>query len=84
MKSEELVKIARQLLAAGYENEADDIIDLIPEDMPSGNTEDQLINGVLNDLISHNNLNLDKKITAEEASKIENSLRQILLHPIMP
>ncbi len=83
MKSEELVKIARQLLAAGYENEADDIIDLV-ENMPSGNTEDQLINGVLNDLISHNNLNLDKKITAEEASKIENSLRQILLHPIMP
>ena len=84
MKSEELVRIARQLLAAGYENEADDIIDLIPENMHSGNTEDQLINGVLSDLISHNNLNLDKKITAVEAGKIENSLRQILLHPIMP
>jgi hypothetical protein len=84
MKSEELVRIARQLLAAGYENEADDIIDFIPENMPSGNIEDQFINGVLSDLISHNNLNLDKKITAEEAGKIENSLRQILLHPIMP
>jgi hypothetical protein len=84
MKSEDLVRIARQLLAAGYENEADDIIDLIPENMPSGNIEDQIINGVLSDLISHNNLNLDKKITAEEAGKIENSLRQILLHPIMP
>lgn len=84
MKSEELVRIARQLLAAGYENEADDIIDLIPKNMPSENTEDQFINGVLSDLISHNNLNLDKKITAVEAGKIENSLKQILLHPIMP
>jgi len=74
MKSEELVKIARQLLAAGYENEADDIIDMV-EELPSANTEDQLINGVLGDLLAHDNLDLDK---------IENSLRQILLHPIMP
>ena len=27
MKPEELIRIARELLAAGYENEADDIID---------------------------------------------------------
>jgi len=38
---------------------------------------------VLSDLIAHNNVNLDKKITAEEARKIENSLKEILLHPIM-
>jgi uncharacterized protein YpuA (DUF1002 family) len=84
MKPEELIRIARELLAAGYENEADDIIDLIPEDVTSTSTEDQIINGVLSDLIAHNNVNLDKKITAEEVSKIENSLKQILLHPIMP
>jgi hypothetical protein len=83
MKPEELIRIARELLAAGYENEADDIIDLIPEDVTSTSSEDQFINGVLSDLIAHNNVNLDKKITAEEARKIENSLKEILLHPIM-
>ena len=83
MKPEELIRIARELLAAGYENEADDIIDLIPEEMSSTTLEDQFINGVLSDLIAHKNVNLDKKITAEEARKIENSLKEILLHPIM-
>ena len=83
MKPEELVKIAKELLAAGYEKEADDVISLIPEEASSSEAEDQFIFEVLNDLAAHKIINLDKNITATEAAKIENSLRQFLLHPIM-
>jgi hypothetical protein len=83
MKPEELVKIAKDLLDAGYEKEADDVISLIPEEAPSSDTEDHFIFEVLNDLAAHKIINLDTNITATEAAKIENSLRQFLLHPIM-
>ena len=83
MKPEELVRIAKELLAAGYEKEADDVISLIPEEASSSEAEDQFIFEVLNDLAAHKIINLDKNITATEAAKIENSLRQFLLHPIM-
>ena len=83
MRPEELVRIAKELLAAGYEKEADDVISLIPEEASSSETEDQFIFEVLNDLAAHKIINLDKNITATEAAKIENSLRQFLLHPIM-
>lgn len=83
MKPEELVKIAKQLLDAGYEKEADDVINLIPEEVSSSDSEDQFIFEVLNDLAAHKIINLDNNITATEAAKIENSLRQFLLHPIM-
>lgn len=83
MRPEELVRIAKELLAAGYEKEADDVISLIPEEASSSEAEDQFIFEVLNDLAAHKIINLDKNITATEAAKIENSLRQFLLHPIM-
>lgn len=83
MKPEQLVKIAKELLAAGYEKEADDIIDMIPEEAVSSESEDQFIFEVLNDLAAHKIIDLDTNLTALEASKIENSLRQFLLHPIM-
>ena len=83
MRPEELVRIAKELLAAGYEKEADDVISLIPEEASSSEAEDQFIFEVLNDLAAHKIINLDKNITATEAARIENSLRQFLLHPIM-
>ena len=83
MKPEELVRIAKELLAAGYEKEADDVISLIPEEASSSEVEDQFIFEVLNDLAAHKIINLDKNITVTEAARIENSLRQFLLHPIM-
>lgn len=88
-----LIKIAKELIDMGLENEADDILSEIPmeskeEPKSNINTEqimNEFIGGIFLDLAQHNNIKFDNNgsLSAETLRSIINSFEENLSHPDM-
>jgi hypothetical protein len=88
-----LIKIAKELIDMGLENEADDILSEVPleskEEPKSSINSDQVMNdfigGIMLDLAQHNNIKFDNNgnLSAETLRSIINSFEENLSHPDM-
>jgi hypothetical protein len=88
-----LMKIAKELIDMGLENEADDILSEVPlesKEVPKSSiNSDQVMNdfigGIMLDLAQHNNIKFDNNgnLSAETLRSIINSFEENLSHPDM-